>query len=333
VTDSIDSGGSCTVTGGTGVALTAKGTAGASATLPYTCTYTSAPSPTSGTNTAAAAWSGSATPDSSAQGTAPYAFGAATSTVNPTITITDTFNGVTTTLGTLTGTTSAYAYHTYTYSHTISVPATGCKSYTNTATTGLTGAGQSSSQTVQVCGPAKTGALTMGFWQNKNGQSIITGGTSTSGVCNSGTFLRSYYPFQDLSATATCSQVAAYVYNIIKLANASGASMNAMLKAQDLATSLDVYFSTSGLGGVTIDLTKVCSVSDQSNGTGTCSGTYINTSAAFGGATSLSVLQILTYAASQSNAGGSTWYANLKSTQFLAKDTFDAINNQLAFAP
>ena len=71
--------------------------------------------------------------------------------------VTDTFNGVTTTLGTLTGTTSAYAYHTYTYSHTISVPATGCKSYTNTATTGLTGAGQSSSQTVQVCGPAKTG--------------------------------------------------------------------------------------------------------------------------------------------------------------------------------
>jgi len=127
--------------------------------------------------------------------------------------------------------------------------------------------------------------------------------------------------------------VATYVYNVIKAANASGASMNAMLKAQDLATSLDVFFSTSGLGGVAIDLTKVCSVSDQSNGTGNCSGTYINTSAAFGGATSLTVFQIMAYAASQSNVGGSTWYGNVKNTQFLAKDTFDAINNQLAFAP
>jgi hypothetical protein len=39
---------------------------------------------------------------------------------------------------------------------------------------------------MDVCGPAKTGALTMGFWQNKNGQGIITGGASTDGVCNSG---------------------------------------------------------------------------------------------------------------------------------------------------
>jgi len=40
---------------------------------------------------------------------------------------------------------------------------------------------------------------------------------------------------------------------------------------------------------------------------------------------------LLTYAASQSNAGGSTWYGQVKATQGLAKDTFDAINNQVAF--
>ena len=34
----------------------------------------------------------------------------------------------------------------------------------------------------------------------------------------------------------------------------------------------------------------------------------------------------------QSNAGGSAWYAQVKATQELAKDTFDAINNQVAFA-
>ena len=45
--------------------------------------------------------------------------------------------------------------------------------------------------------------------------------------------------FKDLSATATCTQVATYVYNVVKAANASGTAMNAMLKAQMLATALD----------------------------------------------------------------------------------------------
>jgi DNA replication protein DnaC len=31
-------------------------------------------------------------------------------------------------------------------------------------------------------------------------------------------------------------------------------------------------------------------------------------------------------------AGGSTWYGNVKSVQQLAKDAFDAINNQVAFS-
>src|SRR5205814_1322392 len=99
---------------------------------------------------------------------------------------------------------------------------------------------------------------------------------------------------------------------------------NAMLKAQMLATALDVYFSDPALGGnkisapapiggVKIDLTS--------------------SSSAFGGATSRTVSQMLTDAASQSNVGGSTWYGNVKATQVPAKDAFDAINNQVAFAP
>jgi hypothetical protein len=39
----------------------------------------------------------------------------------------------------------------------------------------------------------------------------------------------------------------------------------------------------------------------------------------------------MTYAASQANPGGSTWYANVKATQVLAKNAFDAVNNQVAF--
>jgi len=84
---------------------------------------------------------------------------------------------------------------------------------------------------------------------------------------------------------------------------------------------------------VKIDLTMICHMIDGSGGTATCSGTFENVSSAFGGATSLTVSQTLAYAASQSNAGGSIWYGNVKATQVLAKDAFDAINNQVALAP
>jgi nucleoside-diphosphate-sugar epimerase len=42
---------------------------------------------------------------------------------------------------------------------------------------------------------------------------------------------------------------------------------------------------------------------------------------------------MLAHAASQANAGGSLWYANIKATQELAKNAFDAINNRVVFAP
>ena len=232
-------------------------------------------------------------------------FGAPTTTVNKTIHVTDSYAGA---LGTVTATEPPRRWR-----HTRS-PTSGrstfrqtvARTYDNTAT--ITETGAHDSQSVRVCGPVQTGALTIGFWQNKNGQAIITGGASVAGVCKSGTWLRTYAPFQDLSATATCNQVATYVTNIIKAANASGAAMNAMLKAQMLATALDVYFSDPALGtnkigapapigGVAIDLTNVCA-----NPLG-CS-KYINASTAFGGATSLTVSQILAYAASQSNSGG-----------------------------
>ena len=333
VSDAIDNGGSCTVAGGSSVEIAAS----ASVTLNYSCTYSSAPSPAAFVNTATATWDGAAaaTPDNSASGSANGAFGDPTSTVNKNVTITDAFNGGTAgTLGTLTATDppAAPASGTYTYPRTVPVPAWNCVSYANVAR--IVETGDTAGQTVRVCGPIQTGALTMGYWQNKNGQGIVTGGASTAGVCNSATWLRQYAPFQDLSATASCSSVAAYVMTIIKAANASGAAMNAMLKGQMLATALDVYFSDPALGGnkigaaapiggVAIDLTNIKKAT----------GIYENTSSSFGGAPSLTVSQILAYAASQSNAGGSAWYGQVKAVQELAKDTFDAINNQWAFAP
>ena len=122
--------------------------------------------------------------------------------------------------------------------------------------------------------------------------------------------------------------------------------MNAMLKGQMIGTALGVYFSDPALGtnkinapapigAVTIDLTKICAtVYNPTPSTSACLGGITqNVGGAFGGATSLTVSQILTYAASQSNAGGTAWYGQVKATQELAKDTFDALNNQLAFAP
>jgi hypothetical protein len=90
----------------------------------------------------------------------------------------------------------------------------------------------------------------------------------------------------------------------------------------------------TGIGDVLIDLTNVCKMIDGSGGTATCSaGSLRNVSSAFGGATSLTVSQMLAFAASQSNIGGTIWYGNVKTTQELAKDAFDAINNQVALTP
>ncbi|TMC29579.1 MAG: hypothetical protein E6J24_16565 [Chloroflexi bacterium] len=98
--------------------------------------------------------------------------------------------------------------------------------------------------------------------------------------------------------------------------------MNPMLKAQMLATALDVYFSDPTLGGNlinaptpvgarNIDLLNVCADAVS------CS-SYENASSAFNGASALTVV------------GGSVWYGNVKITQEMAKDAFDAINNQVA---
>jgi hypothetical protein len=336
VTDQLSDGTNCTVTNGGSQTLTTPKT-----DFAYACDLSALPQGQLD-NTATVSWSQQFLDNGESldAGSANFTFhniAFAETKVDDCVTVTDTFGG---TLGT------PCSSNTFTYSHTVNVPQFDCVSYTNTATftTNTTHTTGLDSRTVKVCGPVHTGALTMGFWQNKNGQGIISGGASTSGVCNSGTWLRQNAPFQDLSATASCLQVATYVYNIIKAANASGSSMNPMLKAQMLATALDVYFSDPTLGGnkigapapiggVTIDLTYICHMIDSSTGIATCSSTFENVSSAFGGATSLTVSQILAYAASQSNAGGSIWYGNVKATQVLAKDAFDAINNQVAFAP
>src|SRR6185436_19373340 len=132
---------------------------------------------------------------------------------------------------------------------------------------------------------------------------LITGAGPSSGTCNLTPYLRGYNPYADLSATATCSQVASYVTTVVKAASAAGTTMNSMLKAQMLSTALDVYFGKV-LGSANIDLTYI----NKPIG----SASYENVSSSFNGANCLSITGMLSYAASRSNAGGSVWYNQVK---------------------
>jgi len=347
VTDAVNNGGNCSVTNGTGVTVPAN----SDVQLGYTCTYSNAPSPAAGNNVATITWpaTGSLGAGQADTGNVAFDFGTATPTlIHDSVTLSDVYTTVPSSLPTgfsavqsggtaPAGTLSSSGTTTYTYAYTVTVPHD-CVELDNTAgfavTTTDSDLDDSGSAAVKakVCRTAaRTGALTMGYWQNKNGQGIISG-QQKSGTCPSGTYLRTFAPFQDLPAGSTCSQVATYVYNVIKAATCSGTTQpcNAMLKAQMLATALDVYFSASGLGNVSIDLTAICKMIDGSGGTATCSGTYEDTSSAFDGSCE-TVSDLLEDAALQSNSGGSVWYGNAKATQVLAKDTFDAINNQVAF--
>jgi hypothetical protein len=211
----------------------------------------------------------------------------------------------------------------------------------------------------------------MGYWKNP-GQTIIKAQAST-GICPLGTWLRQLNPFQDLSSTATCDQVASYVSSVIGAANCGGATCNLMLKSQMLATALDVYFSDVTLGGnkigapapvgaVAVDLSKSCSNVSNCSGSkeearpefGICTGTGSGAPSCTPAKTGSTILNLLAYSdfcsayngsgangtnqlpaacgagkTTVSNNGGTAWYQQNKTMQTIAKDVFDAINNEV----
>jgi hypothetical protein len=317
LTSLTDSLGNCTLT----PALPAGGVsipASSQATFAYTC-GPFASSPGKGQNVATAAWTGGFTPDQSSTGSASFDFGGVqpTNLVNQFIHVTDSYAGP---LGTAGPATDAPPFASATFTYTRSFPEGGnpCTIINNTAT--ITETGQNASAQVLNC---SLGGLTMGFWHNTNGQNIIKGSSAV------GNWLRQFAPFQDLPVNATGAQVAAYDLAVFNAATCGGSTCNAMLKAQMLATALDVYFSDPALGGNKIGAPAPIgpAVIDLTNVGGT------NVSAAFGGASSMTVLQALAYAASKSNVGGSVWYGQVKATQVLAETLFDAINNNTVTGP
>jgi hypothetical protein len=248
----------------------------------------------------------------------------------------------------------------FNYSRTISVPANGCQSYDNTATfiTNDTGATRSAGQTVTVCGPARTGALTIGFWKTTNGQSLVKTYCQNPALAN---YLKGLGggagPFSNADTTS-CNALATYVYNILN--GASATNMNKMLKAQMLGTALDVWFSGPGwtstkiagvkppsaflshnnLGTFKMDTTAICPMVDNLNaGTANCKNGLPSTDAVAAGALPVSPMAmqaILDFAATtpspfNGSTSSSEWYAGNRTKQEILKNVFDQFNNRLAF--
>jgi hypothetical protein len=375
VTDSTDDVSTCNVDN-TGTDNQDLGTLspGASTTVSYYCTFGS--NPGSGTNTAHVVWNpnlsdGSVTPNSSFDATADYDFGTTAPTVTGNcITVTDTFNGTLSTLSPVGGD-CASGSTMHSYSHTINVTA-GCHPYVNTATfsganvtTNLKG---SDSQTVTVCGPLNTSALTIGFWKTGNGNTLIQYYCAPSGKQSLATYLSllgaGSGPFSG-AAGKSCVQLVTFVNGI--LAGASATDMNLMLKAQMLGTALDVYFSdptkgytsttisgkkppsnflTNGsLGGINIDLTLICPMIDNTTaGTASCKNNTPSTNGFASGAFTSAcqtVQSILDYEStilspyngypSVALTTKSIWYGGDRTKEEIAKNTFDQINNRNAF--
>ena len=371
ITDLLSDGTSCDVTspstpGGPLTVADLTIAAGATTNYPYTCTLSALPVPIDAlSNTATITWDAQNGPPD--QGglpagsldtlAVPVAF--TEDIIDECIDATDAFNG---------GAAGALGKvcvgdpnpKVFTYSRTVNIPQFACVSYKNTAafTTEDTGATGSASKTVTVCGPANTGALTIGFWKGPNGQGLITTYCGSPALAN---YLKSLGggsgPFSN-APTTSCKDLAGYVSSILTAASAT--DMNKMLKAQMLGSALDVWFSGAGwtsttlnkikppsgflshnsLGTFKMDTTAVCPMVDNTTtGTATCQGNKPSTDAVASGAvpsSPMTMQAILDFAATvpapfNGSTSSSVWYAGNRTKQEILKNIFDQFNNQMAF--
>jgi hypothetical protein len=356
VTDQLSDGTVCPVSNGDAQTLTQVET-----TFTYSCTLSGLPAGDLD-NTVRVGWTEQLLDNGSllGAGAADFTFeaiGFTETAIDECVNVTDSFNGA---LGTVCVVGDANPT-SFTYARTISV-APGCASYPNTATFTTNDTSTTSppaSQTVTVCGPAPSSALTIGFWKNTNGNSLIQNYCAPVGKPSLATYLSGLGggsgPFS-LAAGKSCKDLVTYVNGII--VGATATDMNKMLKAQMLATALSVYFSgpslgytstsvsktkppstflTKGaLGALNVDLTAICPMVDSlSTGTASCTASTPSTDGFAAGAfpaAALTVQAVLDYeATTPSPFNGSTWYGTNRTKQEIAKNVFDQINNQLAF--
>jgi hypothetical protein len=290
-----------------------------SASFPYTCGPYKA-NAGAGTNVATAGWTGGFTPHQSATGSAPFDFSSVgpTNRTNQTIHVTDSQGGPLGTAGPATDS-PPYASQTFTYTKDFAEGGNPCTTINNIAT--ITETGQTANASVLNC---SLGALTMGYWQNKNGQATIKAAPNPPALGNYlyNLGLPTGQPFSGLGANASNSTVASYFTTVFGLANASGNGAP-MLKAQLLATALNVQLASQigapgPIGTAVIDLTNVGGV---------------NVSAAFNNQSSMTVNQMIAWTASHSNVGGTAFYGGDKNLTTLAITAFNGINNDQVTGP
>jgi hypothetical protein len=378
-------------------------------TFTYECTWATGTQPIKNNAGAYVAYTNNAHVTWSQEGAYSQTSGAADATAgvdfddgsngNPTVThacttVTDTFGATGTILGTVCqdGVTKSGVYSgssplsnfvgptydgstktwTFTYNRSVAVVRNTCTTYTNTATISADAdtSNNSSSASVVVCGPANTGARTIGFWKTTNGQNLVRYYCNKNSY-NLGTYLQNLGggsgPFSN--APTSCADLKTYVFNILN--GASATNMNVMLRAQMLGTALDVWFSGPGwtsnkngaikppsqflshnnLGSFMMDTTAICPMVDNlSTGSATCKNNTPSTNAVTAGAvpTSPMAMQaILNFAATidaatppwdvGAYAGANVWYLNTttnaqdRTKQEILKNIFDQFNNEDAF--
>jgi hypothetical protein len=178
-----------------------------------------------------------------------------------------------------------------------------------------------------------SGARSVAYWSSAEGLALIRANCTCPGSANSVyRYLRTFRPFQDLSLS-NCLGVAAYVQRVENAGKSPLSSLTAKLKAQMLATALNVCYSGAApnspnplgvplpIGGYKINLAYVCPP-----GASFCE----NTSRAFNNQQVMSVSDMLGWASSQYSSGGLRWYGNVQSILAMAHDAFAAINGQRA---
>ena len=173
--------------------------------------------------------------------------------------------------------------------------------------------------------------------------------------CSSGAWLRTFTPFYDLQAGASCSAVASYVSRVLLAGNSATATKVVALKAQYLTTALNIYFSSKTspgkdrnrigapkpIGTINDLVGQVC----KGPTTSSCSA-MVDARAAFGMAANASpavmtvesmfkyvnAVQVKwSYAFGMFRPGVLGWYNNNQAMQGLALDAFLAINNNAVY--
>lgn len=266
---------------------------GGSALAAYHCDFTSPPAAPAGTLIATVTWNSEGDDASRAHASASVEFQFLPLTVMASL------DGRTTELGRVSAATAA---QTFTFVRPLAnAPAGACRAYLGIATVLETET--VASEQITLCNIAATGHP-LNFWRSKSGEALLL--SAPEGLVG---WLRGFRPFQDLPSSATPQQVATYAAAVGAAADTAGAPMTAHLKAHMLGAALREFVADPS-SRARIDVTQA--------------------SAAFGGATSLTVSDLLMAQSRAATADGAAGNDNNPALQALALRVFEAINNGAA---